>query len=188
MTQNTSADKSAARARALAARDQAKSPEADLAAQDALREVLAPYRGKPLAGFLPIRSEIDPVPVMAEMARHGAVGVPITPAKGNPLTFRAWTPDAKMVDGPYGTSWPERGADVVPEVLIVPLVAFDRAGNRLGYGGGFYDRTLEGLRARGPVVAIGFAFSAQEQEALPLEPTDQPLDAIVTEAGVLRFG
>ena len=72
-----------------------------------------------------------------------------------------------------------------PEILIVPLVAFDRQGGRLGYGGGFYDRTLEGLRAKGPVLAIGFAYAAQETEALPLEPTDQPLDMIVTESGVL---
>jgi 5-formyltetrahydrofolate cyclo-ligase len=93
-----------------------------------------------------------------------------------------------MVEGPFGAKIPEAGADVIPEVLIVPLVAFDARGFRLGYGGGFYDRTLEGLRARGPVVAVGFAYGAQEAEALPLEPTDQRLDAIVTEAGVRVFG
>jgi 5-formyltetrahydrofolate cyclo-ligase len=92
-----------------------------------------------------------------------------------------------MVAGPFGALIPEAGDDVVPEVLIVPLVAFDRAGNRLGYGGGFYDRTLEGLRAARPTFAIGFAYAAQEAEALPLEPTDQPLDAIVTEAETLLF-
>ena len=76
---------------------------------------------------------------------------------------------------------------LVPQVLIVPLVAFDRSGGRLGYGGGFYDRTLELLRAAGPIFAVGFAYAAQEAEALPLEPTDQPLDVIVTDAEVLRF-
>ena len=74
---------------------------------------------------------------------------------------------------------------IEPEILIVPLVAFDRAGGRLGYGGGFYDRTLELLRSRRPTRAIGFAYAAQEAEALPLEPTDQPLDMVVTEAEVI---
>ena len=92
-----------------------------------------------------------------------------------------------MVDGPFGASVPALGEEIVPEIVIVPLVAFDRQGGRLGYGGGFYDRTLEGLRARGPVLAIGFAFGAQEAEGLPLEPTDQPLDMIVTEKDVLSI-
>ena len=82
---------------------------------------------------------------------------------------------------------PETGAWLVPEVLIVPLVAFDRAGGRLGYGGGFYDRTLARLRAARPTLAVGFAYAAQEADRLPLEPTDQPLDAIVTERGVIPF-
>ena len=74
-----------------------------------------------------------------------------------------------------------------PEILIVPLVAFDAQGGRLGYGGGFYDRTLEGLRAKRPTLALGFAFDAQEDEGLPLEPTDQPLDMVITESRVLSF-
>ena len=74
---------------------------------------------------------------------------------------------------------------IEPEILIVPLVAFDRKGGRLGYGGGFYDRTLQALRASRPTLAIGFAFAAQEADSLPLEPTDQPLDLIVTERGVI---
>lgn len=92
-----------------------------------------------------------------------------------------------MIDGPFGAQVPRAGVWVTPDVVIVPLVAFDRKGGRLGYGGGFYDRTLEGLRAQAPVVAIGYAFAAQEAEDLPLEPTDQPLDMIVTEAGIRRF-
>lgn len=76
---------------------------------------------------------------------------------------------------------------MVPQIVIVPLVAFDRKGGRLGYGGGFYDRTLELLRASGPVLAVGFAYAAQEADALPLEPTDQPLDMIITEQGVLSL-
>ena len=80
---------------------------------------------------------------------------------------------------------PKTGDWMTPQILIVPLVAFDRKGGRLGYGGGFYDRTLEGLRAAQPTMAIGFAYAAQEDENLPLEPTDQPLDLIVTEQGII---
>jgi 5-formyltetrahydrofolate cyclo-ligase len=181
-------EKTDARVLALGARDKAHDPARDQAAQARLRALLLPHRGKPLAGFLPIGTEIDARAVMAEMAEHGPVGVPVTPKRGNPLSFRAWTPETPLYEGAYGTSWPVEGPDVVPEVLIVPLVGFDRAGNRLGYGGGFYDRTLEALRKARPTVAIGYAYAAQELDELPLEPTDQPLDAIVTEAETLRFG
>jgi len=153
-----------------------------------LSSVLAGHRGVPLAGYMPIRTEIDPLPAMAEAAAHGPVGVPVIDGPGRPLRFRHWDPDCALVDGPFGASVPAVGAWMTPQILIVPLVAFDRRGGRLGYGGGFYDRTLEGLRARGPVLAIGYAFAAQEAEALPLEPTDQPLDMIVTEADVLTPG
>ena len=152
-----------------------------------LSEVLAGYRGAPLAGYMPIRTEISPLSTMAEAAAHGTVGVPVIRKAGQPLWFSRWEPDCEMVDGPFGAKVPAEGEEMVPEILIVPLVAFDRQGGRLGYGGGFYDRTLEGLRARGPVLAIGFAFAAQEAEGLPLEPTDQPLDMIVTERDVLTF-
>lgn len=153
-----------------------------------LKAVLDEYRGAPLSGYLPIRSEIDPRPAMALAAAFGPVGVPVIEGKGMPLKFSRWTPDGPLREGPFGAYVPEADDWIVPEVLIVPLVAFDASGGRLGYGGGFYDRTLEGLRARGRAVAIGFAFDAQEAESLPLEPTDQPLDMIVTESRVLRFG
>jgi 5-formyltetrahydrofolate cyclo-ligase len=89
-----------------------------------------------------------------------------------------------MVPGEFGALIPADGAWLQPEVLIVPLVGFDARGYRLGYGGGFYDRTLEALRARGPVLAVGFAFAGQEMPSVPIEPTDQKLDVIVTESGV----
>ena len=89
--------------------------------------------------------------------------------------------------GPFGAKIPAELRFFEPEIVIVPLVAFSRAGGRLGYGGGFYDRTLEKLRAKRPTLAIGFAFDAQEAEGLPLEPTDQPLDMLVTESRVLSF-
>ena len=93
---------------------------------------------------------------------------------------------AAGLPGTFGALVPAKGDWIVPEVLIVPLLAFDRRGYRLGYGGGYYDRTLEVLRARGPVTAIGFAFAAQEVDEVPIEATDQPLDLIVTERGIIR--
>jgi 5-formyltetrahydrofolate cyclo-ligase len=93
-----------------------------------------------------------------------------------------------MVAGEFGALIPAEGAWLEPQVLIVPLLAFDRRGFRLGYGGGFYDRTLERLRQRHPVLAVGFAFAAQEVPEVPTENTDQPLDAIVTDQGVILPG
>ncbi len=150
-----------------------------------LSEVLAGHRGVPLSGFLPIRSEIDPLPAMAEAAAYGPVGVPVMPGKAQPLMFSRWEPEMALREGPFKVMVPEVDDFFEPEILIVPLVAFDRKGGRLGYGGGFYDRTLEKLRARRATLAIGFAFAAQEAEDLPLEPTDQPLDMIVTERGII---
>jgi len=152
-----------------------------------LAEVLAGYRGVPVSGYLAIRTEIDPLAVMAEAAAHGPVGVPVIEGNGLPLKFSRWEPDCALKDGPFGAQVPVIEDYFEPEILIVPLVAFDRKGGRLGYGGGFYDRTLEMLRAKRPTLAIGFAFAAQEAEVLPLEPTDQPLDMIVTEQGVISF-
>ena len=153
-----------------------------------LSAVLAGHLGVPLAGYMPIRTEIDPLPAMALAAGHGPVGIPVIEGAGLPLRFARWHPGMALVEGAFGALIPEKPAYFEPEILIVPLVAFSRAGGRMGYGGGFYDRTLERLRARRPTLAIGFAYSAQEDAALPLEPTDQPLDMIVTEAGVIRPG
>ena len=155
------------------------------AACDHLRGVLAAYGGQVLAGYLPMRTEIDPVPAMA--AYGGPVCVPVIVAKGQALQFRAWTLGCALEMGAFGAQIPVAGDWLVPQVLIVPLVAFDGRGYRLGYGGGFYDRTLQGLRAQGPVTAIGFAFGAQEMPEVPTEPTDERLDWIVTEQGARRL-
>ncbi|MEQ9242323.1 5-formyltetrahydrofolate cyclo-ligase [Roseovarius indicus] len=152
-----------------------------------LAEVLAGYRGVPLSGYMAIRTEIDPLPVMAEAAAHGPVGVPVIQGKGLPLKFSRWEPGCALKEGPFGAMIPETDDFFEPEILIVPLVAFDRQGGRLGYGGGFYDRTLELLRSKRATLAIGFAYAAQEVEELPLEPTDQPLDMVVTEREVISF-
>ena len=152
-----------------------------------LSAVLAGYRGVPLAGYMAMRTEIDPLVTMEEAAAHGPVCVPVIIGKGQPLKFRVWEPDTVMVSGEFGALVPETGDWLEPEILIVPLVAFDRHGGRLGYGGGFYDRTLEMLRAKRPTLAIGFAYAGQEAADLPLEPTDQPLDMIVTETGAISL-
>lgn len=150
-----------------------------------LSALIAGYRGVPLAGYMPIRTEINPLPAMAEASAHGPVGVPVIADKGAPLRFARWEPEMRMVSGPFGAMIPEVCTYFEPEILIVPLVAFDANGGRLGYGGGFYDRTLEALRARRATLAVGFAYAAQQADALPLEATDQPLDLIVTEHSVL---
>ena len=152
-----------------------------------LSEVLAGYRGVPLSGFLPIRTEIDPRPAMAEAAAHGPVGVPVIMGPGLPLKFSRWQPEGALREGPFGAMVPQVDDFMEPEILILPLVAFDVQGGRLGYGGGFYDRTLEQLRRKRATLAIGFAFDAQEADDLPLEPTDQPLDMLVTESRILQF-
>ncbi|MDC0738612.1 5-formyltetrahydrofolate cyclo-ligase [Cognatishimia sp. SS12] len=152
-----------------------------------LSEVLAGYRGVPLAGYMPIQTEISPLAAMAEATAHGPVGVPVITGADRPLKFSRWQPDGALRDGAFGAAVPEVDDFFEPEIVIVPLVAFDARGGRLGYGGGFYDRTLAQLRAKRATLAIGFAFAAQEAEALPLEPTDEPLDMIVTEAGIRSF-
>jgi 5-formyltetrahydrofolate cyclo-ligase len=154
-------------------------------AAEILADYLAGQTGRVLSGYMPMRTEIDPLPAMA--AHQGVVGVPVIVAKGQALRFREWSPGCRLVEGAFKAMIPEDGAWVEPQVLIVPLLAFDAQGYRLGYGGGFYDRTLEGLRARGRVLAVGFAFSAQEVAAVPIDATDQRLDAMVTEKGVTVF-
>ncbi|MFD2814344.1 5-formyltetrahydrofolate cyclo-ligase [Paracoccus aerius] len=102
-----------------------------------------------------------------------------------PLVFRQWQGEP-LVPGPFGTFHPAESQPVLtPQVLIVPLVGFDRQGNRIGYGGGYYDRTLQLLRRSGPVAAIGLAFAVQQLPAIPAEPFDQPLDLIVTDRGCM---
>jgi 5-formyltetrahydrofolate cyclo-ligase len=176
--------KALAREAAFAARKRAHAAGQGQAAE-ILADYLAGHAGRALSGYMPMRTEIDPLPAMA--AHQGLVGVPVIMGKGQPLRFREWSPGARMVEGAFKALIPEEGAWIEPQVLIVPLLAFDRRGYRLGYGGGFYDRTLEGLRAKGPVFAVGFAFAAQELDKVPTEPTDQRLDAIVTEKGVIEI-
>ena len=177
--------KAAARAAAFARRAEAHAAGQGQAAE-ILADYLSPHRGKVLSGYMPMRTEIDPLPAMT--AHQGPVGVPVILERAAPLRFREWWPGCRLVEGAFRAMIPEEGAWVEPQVLIVPMLAWDRRGYRLGYGGGFYDRTLEGLRARGTVLAVGFAFSAQEMPEVPIDGFDQRLDAVVTERGVTVFG
>ena len=137
-----------------------------------------------LSGYMPMRSELDPMPAMS--AHLGPVCVPVILGKGQPLEFHHWHRDAEMVEGAFKALIPRERAPMRPRAMLVPLLAFDRHGYRLGYGGGFYDRTLEALRAEGPVLAIGFAFEVQEVAQVPTEVTDQKLDAIITPSEMIR--
>lgn len=176
--------KTIARKAAFARRTSAHSHAAGLLAAQNLVEYLAPRSGQVHAGYLAIRTEVDPLPAMKEFARHAPVGVPVIAGNGQPLEFHRWYAGVDLVDGPFGVKIPRETEIVVPSIVIVPLLAFDKRGHRLGYGGGFYDRTLQQLRANHPVLAVGLAYAAQQIDALPHAATDQPLDAVVTEAGV----
>jgi 5-formyltetrahydrofolate cyclo-ligase len=152
-----------------------------------LLSVIGPAHGRAIAAYLPIRTEIDPRPAMTALHQIGArIGVPVIAGAGLPLDFRLWTPEVALIPGSFGAMIPEIGDWIVPDTLIVPLVGFDAACNRLGYGGGFYDRTLARLAQISRPRAIGLAFAAQQLAPLPIEPTDIALDAIVTETGVIR--
>ena len=140
-----------------------------------------------VSGYAPIRTEIDPSPIHDQLNAQGvALCLPVVQAAGQPLSFRAWRPGDAMVPGAFCAPIPEADVAAVPDLLITPLLAFDTKGYRLGYGGGFYDRTLEILRTEGRAIALGFAYDAQRVDQVPREPTDQRLDAIVTEVQVYR--
>ena len=145
---------------------------------------LPPPSGAVIAGFWPLPDEIDLRPLLHTLfARGHTIVLPQTTPPGNPLIFRQWHPGATMIQEPFRTSRPD-GPVRVPDFLLVPLLAFDRAGHRLGYGGGYYDRTLAGLPL---ATAVGCGFAAQELDAVPIGEYDAPLDAIATEAGVIVF-
>ena len=146
-----------------------------------LLDALPPAPGAVVSGFWPLGGEIDVRPLLYALAGRGhAIVLPITPPRGHMLRFGRWRPGDALVPGRFGTLEP-MGEELAPDVLLVPLLAFDGCGNRLGYGGGYYDRTLAALPGR---FAVGCAFAAQRVARVPTEPTDVPLNAVVTEQGV----
>ena len=140
-----------------------------------------------VSAFSPIRSEINPMPLLRAFAKAGArLALPTLVARGEPLLFREWTFGAELKRGQWGIREPTADApEVHPDVLIVPLAAFDRRGYRIGYGAGYYDLTLNGLRAIKPITAIGIAFADQEIDAVPALSHDARLDLVVTEQDVI---
>jgi len=141
------------------------------------------------AAYLPIRSEISPLPLIAALHDAGQpTAMPVTPAEGQPLSFRHWAVGGALEDGPYGTRQPPaRGTPVLPDVILAPLLAFDSAGWRLGYGGGFYDRTIADFAARGHKArVIGLAYDGQKLDKVPVGPYDMPLDAVLCPSGLHR--
>jgi len=146
-------------------------------------------KGATVAGYWPVGTELDVRPILAHFDLNGfACALPVVVARGQPLLFRTWDPETRLETAGYGLLEPAAGVpEVEPDVLLVPLLAFDRAGFRLGYGAGFYDRTLDGLRRRRPVIAVGVGYAAQEMAAVPRDGYDQPLDWIVTEQFALKI-
>ena len=139
------------------------------------------------AAYLPIRSEISPLPLIVSLHYAGASTVmPVTPADGQPLSFRRWAVGDALEDGPYGTRQPlARGISVLPDVILAPLLAFDSAGWRLGYGGGFYDRTIADFAVRGRKTSvIGLAYDGQKLDKVPVGPYDMPMDAVLCPSGL----
>ncbi len=145
--------------------------------------------GIPVSAYWPLEEEFDPRPLFMELHRRGhSIGLPVILGKGQPLLFRRWEPNVELVRGSFRVMTPPPIApEIVPKLLLVPLLAFDRAGYRLGYGGGFYDRTIAKLRAAGKALAVGVTLSALEVPAVPRDETDQPLDWIVTEREAIRI-
>jgi 5-formyltetrahydrofolate cyclo-ligase len=147
------------------------------------------FQGKSVAGFWPIKDEIDPRLLLKDLLDKGnTIALPAIVKPDHPLEFRQWKPTMQLVDGPFKTLEPPPEAPkIFPDVVFVPLLAFNLQGDRLGYGGGFYDRTLARLRSMKRVFACGIAFSAQETPHIPTDEFDQKLNGILTENYFRKF-
>jgi 5-formyltetrahydrofolate cyclo-ligase len=179
------------RADALARREALPAPTRAAAAEAiATRSFpLRIERGMIVSGFSPMKSEINPVPLMRKLADAGVrLALPAIAGRGKPLIMRAWSFGEPLASGQWGIREPVAGApEVAPDILIVPLAAFDRAGHRIGYGAGYYDMTINALRARKPVTAIGIAFAVQEIPRVPATERDARLDLVLTENETIDF-
>ena len=180
-----SEQKATLRREALARRDAIPAVERQAAA-DAIAARPFPLALKPgvvVSGFMPLKSEINPLPLMRKLAAAGAqLALPVVAGRGKPLIMRAYAFGEKLAAGVWGIREPKPEApEVEPDILIVPLAAFDRLGNRIGYGAGYYDMTINRLRGLKAVVAVGIAYAAQEVAAVPVTPRDERLDLVLTE-------
>jgi len=186
-----SSSKAELRAIALAKRD-ALSDEQRAAAAEAIARRGLPFEIAPgmiVSGYSPIRSEIDPAPLMRKLAEQGVkLALPAVLARGKSLAFRAWSPDDRLMLGPLGILEPSpAAAEAVPDIMLVPLAAFDPLGHRIGYGAGHYDYTLAHLRKMKAITAVGIGFSAQQIKAVPALPHDVALDYVLTETQTFEF-
>jgi len=186
-----SAEKAELRRDAAARRD-ALPAEARKAAAEAIAARAFPFpiaSGTIVSGFMPLTSEINPLPLMKKLAEAGArLALPKIAGRGKPLVMRAWQWGAPLDAGQWGIREPKPDAPQVdPDIVLVPLLAFDRAGQRIGYGAGYYDMTIARLRSRKSVTAVGIAFAAQEVAAVPATPHDAPLDLVLTESEIIDF-
>lgn len=162
------------------------------AAQEAARHFLKAIPREPgivVSGYVAMKDELDPAPLLAALNEAGhKIALPVVVGRGQGLVFRRWSAGDDLVAGPLGTHQPGASASVIePDILIVPLLAFDPIGHRLGFGAGYYDRTLFKLRAAKRVLAVGFAFADQGVPQVPAGPGDQRLDWIVTEKGAETY-
>ena len=185
------AEKSQLRAHARARRQELAADHGapERAAQRFLT-ILPPARTLTIAGYWPIGDEMDVRPLLHHLALAGhCLALPVVKGKTSPLAFRAWAPGDPMIAGDYGIHTPAAlAAEVEPDVIIAPLLAFDADGHRLGYGGGYYDRTIAAaLRAKRDILAIGFAYEGQKVGRLPRHDGDAALDAVVTDHAVHWF-
>lgn len=181
--------KVALRRQALARRD-ALPPDVRAAAAEAVAARKFPVTIVPgviVAGFSPIKTEFNPLPLMRKLAAEGArLALPVVVGRGLPLVMRAWDFGHPLARGVWGIRQPLPTApEVEPDILLVPLAAFDRRGHRLGYGAGYYDLTITKLRASKPIVAVGVAFAVQEVPEIPQTPRDARLDLVLTEREVI---
>jgi 5-formyltetrahydrofolate cyclo-ligase len=181
--------KAALRREAMARRD-VLSADARKAAAEAIaarKFPLAVAPGTIVSGFMPLQTEIDPLPLMRMLAEAGAaLALPVVAGRGKPLVMRAWHWGDPLAEGVWGIREPKpEAAEVEPDILLVPLLAFDRAGHRIGYGAGYYDLTMAGLRARKAITAVGVAFADQEIPVVPATPRDARLDLVLTEREVI---
>ena len=149
---------------------------------------LMPSPGAAVSGFSAINDEIDPLTLMTQLAGEGhPLALPAMQGKGQPLLFRAWSPGDEMAPAVWGIAEPLAARPAIqPDIVLVPLLAFDAVGHRLGYGGGFYDRSLAQLRAHKTVIAVGIAYDEQRVDAVPHLDYDQPLDWVLTPSGPLK--
>jgi 5-formyltetrahydrofolate cyclo-ligase len=182
-------DKRTLRAEAKRVRAAAFAANPHAAHELAARFLGAVAPGRRIAGYAPIGSEIDPGPLLALLAARGVeLALPVVRDGTLVLEFRAWQPGDPLEPGSFNTRHPLLDSPVVtPDMVLVPLLAFDARGHRLGYGGGFYDATLASLRAERSITAVGCGFAAQRIDALPEMATDQLLDWIVTEQDAHRI-